>query len=89
MEKELGPLTFGSAIEAHRMCEDMSQKQFSLLLGISPSSLCDIEKGRTIPSIRRAAKIAKQIQHPRKLWVKLAIQDMLRNADLDYKVSVA
>ncbi|MBF0233361.1 MAG: helix-turn-helix transcriptional regulator [Desulfamplus sp.] len=87
--KDYGPLTFGSALEAHRKCEEISQKEFALLLGIKPQSLCDIEKGRRIPSPRRAAKIANQIGQPEQFWIQIAFQDMLREEQLDYKVSVA
>lgn len=89
MAKEYGPLTFGKALAAHRTGEEMSQKQFSKILDITPSSLCDLEKGRRIPSVRRAAKIARIIGMSEKTWVKLAIQDMIREANLEYNVSVA
>ena len=89
LEEDFGPLTFGKALEAHRKGEEMSQKEFSKLLGITPSSLCDLEKGRRIPSVKRAARIAKTIGMSEKVWVKFAIQDMVREAELDYVVSVA
>ena len=89
MEQEYGPLTFGKALEAHRKGEEMTQKQFAEILGITPSSLCDLEKGRRIPSVKRAAKIARTIGMSEKTWVKFAIQDMIREAELEYNVSVA
>nr|WP_321399399.1 helix-turn-helix transcriptional regulator [uncultured Desulfobacter sp.] len=89
MEKEYGPLTFGRALWSHRKCEEISQKDFAKILGISPSSLCDLEKGRKLPSVQRAAKIASALNEPEKIWVRLALQDMLREADLKYEVSVA
>ena len=88
-EKEFGPLTFGDAIESYRLCEEISQKSFAKMLGISSQSLCDIEKGRKIPSPSRAAKIARLIEQPEKFWVKLALQDMLRRDNLNYEISVA
>jgi transcriptional regulator with XRE-family HTH domain len=88
LERDFGPLTFGNALESHRKCEELSQKEFALKLGISAQSLCDIEKGRKIPSPSRAAKIAKLIGHPEAVWIKLAFQDMLRKENLNYKVSV-
>lgn len=87
--KEFGPLTFGDALSSHRLGEEISQKEFAVFLGISPQSLCDIEKGRKIPSPSRAAKIARQLQQPETFWIRLAFQDMLRKEQLDYKVSVA
>lgn len=89
MAKDIGPLTFGNSLETYRKCEGVSQKDFAEKLGISPSSLCDIERGRKIPSPRRAAKIANQIGEPEVFWLKLAFQDMLRKENLNYTVSVA
>ena len=89
LERDFGPLTFGKALCAHRKCEEISQKEFAVKLGISAQSLCDIEKGRKIPSPGRAAKIAKQIGHPEDYWIQLTFQDTLRKQQLDYIVSVA
>ncbi|CCK80678.1 helix-turn-helix transcriptional regulator [Desulfobacula toluolica] len=89
MERDFGPITFGRALWSYRKCEEISQKDFALIIGISTQALCDIEKGRRIPSPKRAAKIANQIGEPEKLWIRLAFQDMLRKEQLDYTVSVA
>ncbi|MBW1759831.1 MAG: helix-turn-helix transcriptional regulator [Deltaproteobacteria bacterium] len=89
LERDYGPLTFGRALWSHRKCEELSQKEFAMSIGISAQSLCDIEKGRKIPSPKRAAKIARHIGQPEKIWIELALQDMLRQEDLDYTVSVA
>ncbi len=75
MEKEYGRLTFGQALWSHRKCEEISQKKFAISLGISSQSLCNIEKGRKIPSPERAAIIAKQIGQPEKIWIEFALQD--------------
>lgn len=89
MERDFGIVTFGNALESYRKCEELTMKAFAEQLGISPQSLCDIEKGRRIPSPRRAAKIARLIGEPESYWIKLAFQDVLRQEDLDYTVSVA
>ncbi len=89
LEKDFGPLTFGDALSSYRLGEELSQKEFSLILGISSQSLCDIEKERKIPSPRRAAKIAEQLGEPIAFWVQLALQDMLNKEELDLSVSVA
>jgi DNA-binding XRE family transcriptional regulator len=88
MEKEYGPLTFGKALEAYRVSEEISQKDFAKKLGISAQSLCDIEKGRKLPSVVRASKIAISLKEPEILWVSLALEDQLREAHLDFKVSL-
>jgi len=81
-------MTFGNALESHRKCEELSAKEFANFLGISPSSLCDLEKGRSIPSPQRASKISRKMGESEAYWIQLAIQDTLRKANLDYTVSI-
>lgn len=91
LEKDIGgPLSFGELLSSHRLCEEMSQQAFAKLLDISPSSLCDLEKSRTIPSIGRARKIAKKLKMSEKLFIKIAIQDQLNREGLyHFKISFA
>jgi transcriptional regulator with XRE-family HTH domain len=89
LERDFGPLTFGNALESFRLGEGLSQRKFALILGISPQSLCDIEKGRRIPSVSRAVEIARKIKMPEKTWIKLPWQDTLRKESLNYTMSVA
>lgn len=89
LERDYGPLTFASTLESHRLCEEMSQKEFAKVLGISQASLCDLEKGRRIPTPERAAKIAKKLNEPPALWIQLALQDQLNELGIKLKVSVA
>lgn len=90
IEKKYSRISFGQLLETHRLCEDLSQKDFSKLLKISPASLCDLEKGRKIPSVSRAAKIAEALGVSQKMFVETAIQDQLNREGLeDFKVSVA
>ena len=89
LAKEYGLLTFGRALWSHRKCEEISQKNFAKMLAILPLSLCDLEKGRKLPSVNRAAKIAWVLNEPEKIWIRLVLQDMLREADLRYDVFVA
>lgn len=88
LEKEFGPLTFGNALESYRLGEEKSQKNFAKKLGMTAQSLCDLEKGRRVPSIERAAKIAKKLGEPLETWVTLALSDMIREAHLDLRVEV-
>ena len=88
MEQLFGVLTFGSALEAERLCQNLSQKEFAKKLGISPQSLCDIEKGRRIPSVRRASKIAAVLEQSAESWISIALSDMVREVRPDLKVSV-
>ena len=86
--EEFGHLTFGNALASYRMGEEKSQRAFAVFLGISPQSLCDIEKERRIPTPSRASKIARKLGEPESFWVQLALQDMLRKENLDLVVSI-
>ena len=88
-EKEYGPLTFAKVLESHRLGEEMSQKEFAELLAISQQSLCDLEKGRKIPTPERAARIAEKLEEPADYWIKLSLQDMLRAQHFNYEVNLS
>jgi len=88
LEKEFGPLTFGNALEAYRLGEEMTQKNFAKKLGITPQSLCDLEKGRRMPSVERTIKIAKQLKEPIEAWIALALSDVVREFCSDLKVEI-
>ena len=82
IEKEFGALTFGGLLSSHRLCEEIGQREFAKILGISPSSLCDLEKGRTIPSVSRARKIAKKLKVSEEVCIELALQELLNREGL-------
>lgn len=88
LEEELGGLTFGKLLESYRKSEELSQKEFAQIIGITPSSLCDLEKGRKIPSPSRAFNIANSLGVSENLWVEVALQDQLNDQGIQLKVSV-
>ena len=89
LEKDFGKLTFASLLLAHREGEELTQKEMADLLGISKQSLCDLEKGRRIPSAARAASIAEQLGMIPESFIELAIEDHLREESLHYSVSLS
>lgn len=89
MEKILcAPLSLGMALEGIRRGEELSQGAFSKKLGISQQKLCDLEKGRSHISPKRAAQFAKKLWHPVEIFVKLAFQDQVNQDGLKLKVTV-
>ena len=86
MEKKHGPMTFGSVLKAWRQCEEMNQLQFAKKLGISPSSLGDLETGRRIPTPTRVIAIAKKLGIGEDTLVLLSLRDYLRSHGLNYKI---
>ena len=82
------PLTLGGLLESIRIGEEMSQAAFAKKLGMSPSHLCDIEKGRKVVSPERAARFAKVLGYSREQFVRLSLQEMVDVAGLKMKVNV-
>ncbi len=83
------PLTLGGLLESIRLGEEMSQAAFAKKLGISPSHLCDIEKGRKVVSPERAARLARHLGRSEHQFVRLALQQQVNEAGLKMKVDVA
>lgn len=82
------PLTLGSLIEALRLSDEVSQAVFAKRLKISPSHLCDIEKGRKAISPARAAQFARILGEHEPQFVRLAIQEELDRAGLNFIVKL-
>lgn len=83
------PLTLGGLLESIRRGEEMAQAAFARKLRISPSHLCDIERGRKVVSPERAARFAKILGRPEQQFVRLALQELVDEAGLRMKVEVA
>jgi transcriptional regulator with XRE-family HTH domain len=81
-------LTLGGLLESIRVGEEMSQATFAKKLGVSPSHLCDIEKGRKVISPERAARFAKILGRSREQFVRLSLQELVDEAGLKMKVNV-
>lgn len=88
LEKRLGRLTAGEFLRTWRESEAMSLKEFGKLVGMSVSNLCDVEKGRKGVSPEKADKIARAIDVPPSLLIRLSIEGSLRAAGLHYSVDV-
>ena len=82
------PMSFGDAVEALRVREEMTQVTFAKKVGVSRQYLCDVEKGRRLVSPEQAARFAKAFGHPPRLLVQLALQDAVRASGLKLKVAV-
>lgn len=84
-----GPLTFGRRISSLRKGEDLTLEAFAEVLGISKQHLNDIEKGRKAVSPERAAKFAQILGFGANQFVRLALQDQLNSAGLNYQVHLS
>ncbi|MEI8347965.1 MAG: helix-turn-helix transcriptional regulator, partial [Pseudomonadota bacterium] len=73
-----GPLTFGEAITALRLRDEIIQAKLVRKMGIFRQYLCDVEKGKRQISATQAARFAKTFGHPSAVLVQLALQDSIR-----------
>lgn len=88
LERRRGPMTVGRFIKAFRESDEVTQADYAKRLGISKANLCDIEKGRKLVGVERAAKFAKVLGVPTTVLVQLSLQDQLRQAKLKLVVEV-
>lgn len=89
LSKNLGPLSFGSFLRGARASKDLSQVEMARFLGITKSTLCDIEKGRQAVSPSLASKIAKKCKISEVVAVEIAINDQLQRAGLKITVKAS
>jgi DNA-binding XRE family transcriptional regulator len=88
LEKDFGPLTFARLVRSYRYSEELTQVELAKKLGLSKANLCDIEKGRKLPSIARASAMAKKLGENPQFWVEMVFQDMLRQEKMKYTVKL-
>jgi transcriptional regulator with XRE-family HTH domain len=83
-----GPLTFGKMIESIRKADELSQVELAKKMKMSKAHLCDIEKGRRAVSLSRASEFAKILGYSPIVFISILIEDMVREAGLEVKVSL-
>lgn len=88
LEKKFGAMTFGMFLRSMREGDELSLSEFAAKLELSRANLCDLEKGRKIPSPERAARIAAHLGVPERVLIQLALQDTLRVAKLHYEIEI-
>lgn len=86
--KDFGPITFGKLLAAYRLGENMTQVEMAHFLDISKQSLCDLEKGRTIPTIARTTQIAKKLKVLPESFLRVVMEDLLRREHLNFEVEL-
>ncbi len=86
LDHRLGELTLANFLSSWRESLGMTQVAFAKKLGISPANLCDIEKGRQIVSLKKAAEIAKKIGYSETILVELVINQQLASEGFKFRV---
>ena len=80
------PMSFGLALVALRELYELSQVELAKKVGMSKQHICDIEKERRFVSPPKAASIARKLGHPESYFVRLALQDLINQDGLKYRV---
>jgi len=89
MEELVGePLSFGMALKSSREMNNLTQQALADKAGVSRAFICDLEKGRRIPSPELAAKYARLLNDSVTQFVRLSVQDQIRRANLDIELKV-
>lgn len=88
LESMTGAYTFAMFMRSSRTTLDLSQVEMAKKLGITRSSLCDVEQGRVLVSAATAVKYAKKVGFSQLVALEACIQDQLRKAHLHYDVTL-
>lgn len=84
----LGELTFAQMIKSLRETEEYSQQEVATAISEPRSRICDFEKGRRIPTLEQASKLADFFGHPRSFFYKRVFEDLARNAGVNLEIQV-
>lgn len=89
LQKEFGTITFGEIFKSHREGADLTQTETAKLLKLSRQNVCDIEKGRWLPSPAHVTKFASKLGFSPTVFLNVYFNDLLKRESLDrYKVEV-
>ena len=88
LEKMYGPLTFADMITSLREAEEWSQAAMAKVLGVTRSHIAHMEAGKPIAP-KTAARYAQILGHSEASFVRLVLQDELRNAGIALDVTVS
>lgn len=88
IEKVRGPMTFARLLQSYRLTQEFSQEELGEKVGLSKANVCDLEKGRRIPTAVRAKKMAKALGEIESYWIEVALQDMLRSEHINLIVKI-
>lgn len=86
LDSQLGLETFGGTLQAIRISDELTQREFGEKLGISTQLVSDLENERKGVSSSKARDFAIKLGHMPEYFVKLVVQDMLAREGLDWEI---
>ena len=82
------PFTFKDLLYSVRTTEEITQVELAKKLKVSKAKICDYEKGRRVPSMELASKMAKVLGHSEALFVAKLLEDQIKESNLKLKITV-
>jgi len=87
--EEFGPFSFGEIFKSHREADELSQTTVARMLKVSRQNICDLEKGRWMPSAELVEKFAKKLGYSPTVFLKYYFEEVLKKQKLGkYKVEI-
>jgi transcriptional regulator with XRE-family HTH domain len=81
-------LNFANMISSLRIADEVSQVELADMIGISKGIMCDIEKGRRLPTIEQAKNMAEALGYPVQGFIAILFQDQLKKVNLNLTVTL-
>jgi DNA-binding XRE family transcriptional regulator len=81
-----GPISFGAALKANRVAEEMSQDEVGKKIDVSRQCIHQLETGARSSSVEQAVKLAKVFGMLEDQFVELALQNQIERAGIKKKV---
>ena len=88
LEMLAGPLTLADTLEVIREDLEISKVAMAEKLGVSRSHYNNLVNQQEPVSVKRAKDWAQLLGQSERVFVGLAVQDLLRRNDLNYKVTL-
>ena len=82
------PLDFSDLLHSVRTTSEMSQVELATKAKTTKAKICDFEKGRRVPTLELAAKLAKALGHSEELFVSKIIKEQLKRSGLQLKIEI-
>lgn len=84
----LGELTFADMLLSLRVTEDFTQQDIAVAINEPKSRICDFEKGRRIPTLEQAGKLANFFGYSENFFYKRVFEDQARKAGIKIEIQV-
>lgn len=79
--------TFGSTLATIRKFKGMTLEQMEEFIGVTASVISDLEYGRTVPSIKRAAFFTNKLGQSEQVIIRLSINDNFRKLGIKLEIT--